>query len=73
MELKRCPFCGKNLALIGTIADLCTDDNAEYNKSHYIVCCDFVRGGCGATIGWQYTTEEDAADAWNRRANDATD
>lgn len=72
-RLKSCPFCGKNVAEVGTVADieLMDRDNTAYYwaSEHYQVVCDYTRGGCGATTGAQSKGPEDAIEAWNRRPN----
>lgn len=56
-ELRPCPFCGGEARVVG--------------KPHEAVFCV----GCGddtclgfSGLGWLYGTEEEAAAAWNRRA-----
>ncbi len=60
-KLKPCPFCGGE-------AETRTDENDEW----YVSCtkCFALVGYCVDTWG-EYATEEDAAAAWNRRAEDA--
>lgn len=70
-EKKPCPFCGKTDALIvDTLADI--EDNFEsasdWDKTHYAVCCDATKGGCGAVVGKDCETPAEAIAAWNRRA-----
>lgn len=82
-DLKPCPFCGKNVAVMTNAHDLeeCSnfeDDNCpcsefestpcNYNK----VVCDFNKGGCGASSGY-YPTIEEAIEAWNRRVKSVKD
>ena len=71
-ELKPCPFCGKNVPNVGTIADhefTCEDDMSyEYDSTHFDVVCAATAGGCGASTGKRYETPEEAIEAWNRRA-----
>lgn len=69
-ELKPCPFCKTRRAELLTLAEIELIDNpTEYQMSHYGVVCDYQSGGCGASTGWQYASEEDAIEAWNRRAD----
>lgn len=72
MELKSCPFCGKAVAKVRTVAEIelteSDDPNFEWEDSHYSVVCNYNCGGCGAMIGQFYDTPEAAAEAWNRRA-----
>ena len=76
-ELISCPFCGKNVATISTVADceLCANFEEEevceaYEESGScgmkFVVCAFNAGGCGASSGW-HKTEQEAIDAWNNR------
>ena len=59
-ELKPCPFCGES-----TVTMICRINDDWRNR--YSVLCDYERGGCGAESGW-YHSKEEAAEAWNRRA-----
>ena len=71
--LKPCPFCGSETAPeIFTLAEIaCHDDDeaTEFERSHFAVACNYSRGGCGASTGGICETEEEAAEAWNRRAD----
>lgn len=81
IELKKCPHCGKNTAIISSAksceecmnfeSDKCPNYlyNDDDNCSLKFVVCDVHQGGCGASSGW-YNTEEEAAKAWNRRTED---
>ena len=73
MKIKRCPFCGKEVAYCGTVAGikLMDDDNPDYEwaKDRYAVVCNYNAGGCG-TMTRGYMTEEAAVMAWNRRYGD---
>lgn len=65
-ELRRCPFCGnENLVVL----EESTDSEIYENIINYAVCCDFHRGGCGATSGYRIS-EEEAIEAWNKRARE---
>ena len=69
LELSECPFCGKKVAHLGTVGEHeMEEDESSEAYSHYDVVCDFNAGGCGASTGKQYTSMEDAAEAWNRRS-----
>ena len=69
-ELKPCPFCGKEKPIYTTCAEeACGEDCIECNKLTYSVVCSLRHDGCGASGGF-YITKEEAAAAWNRRAND---
>ena len=64
-ELKPCPFCGSEAWIIRT------NDN---KKRPYVQCkfgC-FREPKCPAShlVTWDYRTEEEAVEAWNRRASD---
>lgn len=71
-ELKPCPFCGKRVAVAGTIAEIdCLDDDENsFENTHYIVCCNVNKGGCGSATGVFWETKEAAIEAWNRRKED---
>lgn len=60
IELKSCPFCGRDAVLRERIDE----------QHHYIIygveCCNC---DCGATAF--YTSEQIAADVWNRRVDDS--
>ena len=60
IDLLPCPFCGK----IETLKM----QTVPSNPSEYRVLCDTVYGGCGASIGWDHRTPEEAVKAWNTRA-----
>ena len=62
MELKPCPFCGGDAEIRHT--------NDNHNKP-YVACkfgC-FKKPPCPVShlITWDYKTEEEAVEAWNRR------
>ena len=52
-ELKSCPFCGGTNLFVGTIAECEMQDetHTDYknNSKLYTVCCDYTKGGCGAS------------------------
>ena len=66
-----CPWCGKTVAHVGTIAEheLMDEDTPGYDwcATHYDAVCDATNGGCGGHTG-PYKTEEEARLAWNTRA-----
>lgn len=74
MELKPCPFCGKSVAHVDSIANHEMMDEHESNYSwsstHYDVVCDYHNGGCGASTGKGNATPEEAIEAWNRRVSE---
>ncbi len=59
-ELKPCPFCGNT----PTIRIFRGRDGW---RDRYAVICRYDEGGCGAESGL-YHYEEEAIEAWNRRA-----
>lgn len=77
-ELKPCPFCGNKdleftdmheLEACGNAdTDMCPVTSSEPDKycPQKSVICGILKGGCGAHSGF-YSTEEEAAEAWNRR------
>ena len=71
-DLLPCPFCGRT-DTIGVYLWAEIEDNYdsadEYDRTHYAVCCDNLKGGCGATKGCDCETPEQAAEEWNRRAD----
>lgn len=72
IDLLPCPFCGKpDTAEIITVAECgCMGNPTEWDREHYGVVCDnSIKGGCGASTGWNYTTPEEAAKEWNTRAS----
>ena len=56
-ELKSCPFCGSSAFPSEFVYDL----KPEHITMHFIEC-----NGCHATT-YEYDTEEEAIEAWNRR------
>ena len=69
-KLRKCPFCGKRVAVCETVADigLMDDDYPDYDwaKNLYAVVCNYTAGGCGAATRG-YATVKAATKAWNRR------
>lgn len=67
MNKKHCPFCGGADSVI-----IDKFDTLIPGFSLYSVFCNKYKGGCGA-CGPHKRTEEEAIEAWNRRAkNDIT-
>lgn len=73
-ELKPCPFCGKNTAVLDDAHNLeeCPnfddcEEAIDVSCSMHCVVCDAYGGGCGASTGY-YPTVSAAIEAWNRRA-----
>lgn len=60
--LKPCPFCGSKTPII--VQD---DDGSAGTSIMYAIMCDPLHGGCCAQSGWE-ASEEEAIQAWNRRA-----
>lgn len=66
-KLRRCPFCGGEFASVFRIGE----NRENYaNPEYFEVICDVHNGGCGAAIGGEYPTEEEAISAWNKRAEE---
>ena len=70
-ELKPCPFCGGTELIITSCVELedCNNFAECGGTPNYIVCCDYKQGGCGAASGY-CLNEEEAIEAWNRRAGE---
>ena len=70
--LKHCPFCGNRTAPeITSMAELESVEGNEWYDSHFTVVCSMYSGGCGASVRYNNESREEAAEAWNRRANNA--
>ena len=73
--LKKCPFCGKEVAVVDTVAacegitkeDCESYEEYDWKAHHYTVVCDYTAGGCGSSTGGFYENPEAAEDAWNTR------
>ena len=72
-ELKPCPFCGNKIApTILTIAEIECYESGKWARTHYAVVCNYNHVdtiGCGASTGYYANNPEEAADIWNRRAD----
>lgn len=68
-ELDACPFCGKDVVSFINCQEMrACEDFRQCEDGHYLsVVCSFKNGGCGASSGF-FPTAQEAADAWNRRA-----
>ena len=73
IALRACPFCG---GIFSVHTEDCTMDPCEGAECEYCsegrawrVICDPDRGGCGVSTIWT-DDREDAAEDWNRRAED---
>ena len=63
-KLRRCPFCGGEVATVVRLGEIGED---YVHPEYFEVICDAQNGGCGAAIGGEYPTEEEAISAWNKR------
>ena len=74
IKLKPCPFCGeKETAEIFDQNELDGIREGEFGYSddpNFAACCAIRNGGCGACGGFRAMPEQ-AAEAWNRRADNA--
>ena len=71
IELKPCPFCGHRTAPeVISMAELDSIEGNEWYDSHFTVVCSLYAGGCGASVKCNNVSREEAAEAWNRRADD---
>ena len=71
IKLKPCPFCGQinpvTLTTAREMEDCKRADTCQIRDCESVtVVCDFTIGGCGASSRYA-RTEEEAAEAWNRR------
>lgn len=71
IKLDNCPFCGQTKTVTFATAremEDCKDmDSCQTSDCRSVaVVCDFTQGGCGASSRYA-RTEEEAAEAWNRR------
>ncbi len=69
-----CPFCGKQIAEIGTCKNMEECEHFEECPAvepYVCVVCSINRGGCGASTGYQEGVEQAIA-AWNRRCGKDT-
>ncbi len=73
IALRACPFCGKIFPVHTEECsmDPCESAECEYRSEGHAwrVLCDPDRGGCGVSTIWT-DDREDAAEDWNRRADD---
>lgn len=60
-DLKRCPFCGH-----------VAESRKKRGIDRWIVECTNPTCPASYMIGWDYDTEEEAIEAWNRRAKNET-
>lgn len=67
ITLKPCPFCGKRVAEVKTIQEICLLETDLVNPNYYSIRCNYHKGGCGTTLGGEYETEEEAIEKWNTR------
>lgn len=65
-----CPFCGKSVALVGSLFEISYGENSSaFCHDHYSVVCNYNEGGCGASIGLFYKSELDAISAFINRVD----
>lgn len=81
IKLKPCPHCGNNNLEFTDMHDLeecgnfdtdscpCNEYEPPGHCAYKSVVCSVQKGGCGASSGY-YLTEEEAAEAWNKRAGE---
>jgi Lar family restriction alleviation protein len=70
-QLARCPFCGKAAPIVRLMFSSEVDlIDKHYSVDQLTVVCDARQGGCGATSGYK-GTEEEAIQAWNKRARES--
>ena len=71
-----CPFCGREDTPTLTTAkelEMCRNEDCtlDYRNCYAVaVVCDYNKGGCGACGGYG-STEQEAVDKWNERAERA--
>ena len=66
-KLKKCPFCGMDVAEIYSQSERAEEDGEVFNGvEQYTIVCDVHKKGCGATCGWR-TQLTDAINRWNTR------
>ena len=63
MELKPCPFCGKEPELV----EEWISGGLHEGGYAWIVRCNYMKGGCGAKGGSRIEKEE-AIEVWNKRS-----
>jgi hypothetical protein len=77
-RLFNCPFCeSREAPQLMTAAEVnCLDCSPtcecqchDQENSTFVVCCNTLKGGCGATAGYRKSSSE-AITAWNRIAGD---
>lgn len=65
-----CPFCGQKETLFvydSNEMQMRYMGDEDYDETPgYLVSCDYLRGGCGASSGYKETKEE-AVQLWNTR------
>ena len=66
LELKPCPFCGKDTALAVLEKPKFWTNRIGIETQQYQVVCDKRKGGCDASTGFYESTSE-ARECWNRR------
>jgi len=61
-EVKLCPFCGKKPECV----EIYVHSGLHEGGWSFVVRCNALKGGCGASGGGR-VTEEEAIKAWNMR------
>ena len=81
IKLRPCPHCANTNLEFTDMHDLeecgnfdtdscpCNEYGPPVHCAYKSVVCSVQKGGCGAASGY-YLTEEEAAEAWNKRAGE---
>ena len=67
MMLKKCPFCGMEVAEVWSDKMKAEDEGRQFfGTERFTVVCNFNKRGCGATCGYHDSVTM-AIDKWNTR------